>query len=299
MNTFEKSLLAETFDQLSSLLPTFNLKCVECRTQIANVKFARQAYLKKLTESIMPNLSKSTFQRLLILQKSHPESLLVSPALQSAFDNPGLLWGFWPGPRYKQTLSMARVHIKSWLDAHAHADLSDYNDKISALEVGYRAIEGQRLQVKDNLRLLKSALNNAVPLPPHQRDELQEYATHLRILRQGVASRSLPLGNQGSEAIWAYNLKPFPSHTRSYLLDELINLPDPSEASKCPSTDEVDSQFNCDAPPNNHYHNHSHDLPGPDEVNSQSQIVDPTAAFVGLAAAGVIAYSLETHGAYS
>lgn len=297
MNTVEKSVLAETFDQLSSLLPTLNLKCMEYRTRIGNIKFARQDYLKNLTESTMPNLSNATYLRLLELQKSHPESLLVSPALQHSFDNPGLLLGFWPGPRFKQTLAMARVHVKSWLDTHAYADLADFNYQINALETEYRELQGQLLQVKDNLRLLKSALDNAVPLPPKQCQELQVYATHLRNLRQGVASRGLQMGNQGYEAIWACNLTPLPSHIRSYLLDELINLPD----TKCPSTDEVGSQFTCDAPQDapNHYHNHIHDLPGPDEASSSPPIVDSTAAVLGLASAGAIAYSLETHGAYS
>lgn len=328
MNTSEKSLLADTFEQLSSMLPSLNMQCVECRTQITNVQSARHAYLNNLTESTLPNLSKSTYRLLLKLQLSHPGSVLLSPALDTAFNDSGLLFGFWPGARYKQTLAMARIHLKRWLDSNAHDDLAVFNDQINALEMGLKALEGQILQVKSTLRLLKSALDNSVMLPLQQCDELREYATHLRILRQGaavtshalksgtrvseshhpkalrqrasVASYALQAANQGAEPYWAYNLTPFPINTRSYLLQELNNLPDTSEGTDCIISDEYRPEYECEAPDDtpNHFHDQSNDLPGADAVNSHTPIIDTTTAIVGLAAAG-IAYSLETHGAYS
>ena len=79
---------------------------------------------------------------------------------------------------------MARIHLKRWLDSNAHDELAVFNDQINALEMGLKALEGQILQVKSTLRLLKSALDNSVMLPLQQCDELREYAAHLRILRQ-------------------------------------------------------------------------------------------------------------------
>ena len=70
------------------------MQCVECRTQITIVQSARHAYLNKLTESTLPNLSKSTYRLLLKLQLSHPDSVLLSPALDTAFNDSGLLFGF-------------------------------------------------------------------------------------------------------------------------------------------------------------------------------------------------------------
>ena len=143
--------------------------------------------------------------------------------------------------------------------------------------MGLKALEGQILQVKSTLRLLKSALDNSVMLPLQQCDELREYAAHLRILRQGkcrcnitcakvrhrvseshhpkalrqsasVASFALQAANQGAEPYWAYNLTPFPINTRSYLLQELQQPSDTSEGTDCISSDEYRPEYECEAP---------------------------------------------------
>lgn len=218
-----KSELDAAIAALSCAVEAIESRIGHIDQSIHGLSKKRRAYLKDITEQLLPAIS----GRVLSTLRQEVPTFVTSTVLNS-FESNRKICGLFPGRGYAQALSLLQVRLSSHLDQVKFGELRSMDVELTQLSDEKINLSGRSKETLELLKLMRQAHQQNITLPAEVEEQIGRIAhvvqrnsipSHKAVASSRLSSTQSSSGTSGNDDfdLWFYLVTDIPTSMRTLL----------------------------------------------------------------------------------